>query len=106
MTTSRDTLSKSQTVTVAAIEERVSFLLEAREVIEKSQVDLVTWLERPSFNRLLTTSRTIRLLSARQSLWDGLIPDRGPNYKAQARKAPDVLRAKLDLLQARLVDAN
>jgi hypothetical protein len=33
MTTSRDTLSKSETVTVAAIEDRVPLLVEAREVI-------------------------------------------------------------------------
>jgi transposase len=54
MTTSRGTLSKSETVTVAAVEERVPLLVEAREVIvefhamikRKSQVDLGTWLER------------------------------------------------------------
>ena len=54
MTTSRDTLSKSETATVAAIEDRVPLLVAAREVTaefhamikRKSQVDLGTWLER------------------------------------------------------------
>jgi transposase len=54
MTTSRDTLSKSERVTVAAIEKRVALLVEARKVIaefhamikRKCQADLVTWLER------------------------------------------------------------
>jgi transposase len=54
MTISRDTLSKSETVTVAAIEDSVPLLVEAREVIaefhamirKKSRVDLGTWLER------------------------------------------------------------
>jgi hypothetical protein len=51
MTISRDTLSKSETVTVAAIEDRVPLLVEARKVIaefhaiirKKSQVDLDAW---------------------------------------------------------------
>ena len=54
MTTGRDTLSKSETVTIAAIEENVPLLVEAREVIaafhtmirKKAEADLDRWLER------------------------------------------------------------
>jgi transposase len=54
MTISRDTLSKSETVTVAAIEDRLPLLVEARETIaafhamirRKSQADLDPWIER------------------------------------------------------------
>ena len=54
MTTGRDTLSKSETVTIAAIEHGVPQLVEAREVItafhtmirKKAHADLDPWLER------------------------------------------------------------
>src|SRR5271163_2203211 len=54
MTTSRDTLSKSETVTIAAIEHSVPLLVEAREVVaafhaiirKKAHADLNPWLER------------------------------------------------------------
>jgi hypothetical protein len=54
MTISRDTLSKSEMVAAAAIEDRVPLLVEARKVIvglhamirRMSRVDLGTWLER------------------------------------------------------------
>ena len=54
MTIGRDDLSKSQTVTVAAIEGGVPQLVEAREVVaafqamirKKSLADLEPWLER------------------------------------------------------------
>jgi transposase len=54
LTIGRDTLSKSETVTVAAIEEQVPLLVEAREIIaafndmirRKSQPNLDLWLDR------------------------------------------------------------
>src|SRR5258708_13943976 len=54
MTNGRDTLSKSETVTIAAIEQGVPLLVEAREVItafhtmirKKAHADLDPWLER------------------------------------------------------------
>jgi transposase len=54
MTNGRDTLSKSETVTIAAIEQGVPLLVEAREVInafhtmirKKVHADLDPWLER------------------------------------------------------------
>lgn len=56
MATGRDTLSKSETVTVAAIEHGVPCLVEAREVItafntiirRKGRANLKPWLERAS----------------------------------------------------------
>jgi transposase len=53
MTNGRDTLSKAETVTVAAIENGVPLLVEAREIIAafqamirmKSLTDLGPWLE-------------------------------------------------------------
>jgi transposase len=53
MTTGRDTLSKSETVTIAAIEHGVPRLVEAREVVtafhtmirKKAHADLEPWLE-------------------------------------------------------------
>ena len=54
MTTGRDTLSKSETITIAAIENGVPLLVEAREVVaafhamirKKANADLDPWLER------------------------------------------------------------
>jgi transposase len=54
MTTGRDPLSKSETVTIAAIERGVPLLVEAREVVtafhtmirKKAHADLDPWLER------------------------------------------------------------
>jgi transposase len=54
MTLGRDTLSRSDTISVAAIEGNVPLLVQAREIIaafhamirKKSQVDLDAWLER------------------------------------------------------------
>lgn len=54
MTTSRDTLSKAETVTVAAVETGVPALIEAREIIaafhvmirRKTEGDLCAWIER------------------------------------------------------------
>jgi transposase len=53
LTISRDTLSKSETITVAAIEDQIPLLVEAREIIavfhamvrRKSQPDLDPWLD-------------------------------------------------------------
>jgi transposase len=81
MTVSRDTLSKSETVTVAAIEDSVPLLVEAREVIaefhamikKKSRVDLGTWLERAratlveSFGNGITNDRASAAITTGRS---------------------------------------
>ena len=54
MTTGRDTLSKSETVTIAAIEDGIPALVESREIIalfhamikSKAPAGLADWLER------------------------------------------------------------
>ncbi len=69
MTFSRDRLSKSETVTVAAIEDQVPLLVEAREIIaafhamirRKSQPNLDLWLDRARARRkLITDAPTLR----------------------------------------------
>ena len=54
MTTGRDTLSKSETVTIAAVESGVPLLTEAREIIagfhamirHKAETELTPWINR------------------------------------------------------------
>lgn len=58
MTLERNNLTKARTVTVAAIEERLPDLIEARDVVEsfhamlrdKSSDDLETWVNRADLN--------------------------------------------------------
>jgi transposase len=118
MTTSRDTLSKSETVTVAAIEDRVPLLVEAREVIaefhamikRKSQVDLGTWLERAratlveSFANGVTNDRAAVSAAITMGWSNG--QTEGQITKLKLVKRQMYGRGKLDLLQARLVGDN
>jgi hypothetical protein len=82
MTIGRDDLSKSETVTVAAIEGGVPLLVEAREVIaafqamirKKSIADLDPWLEKARtglVTSLATASSKTVLPSALRSLRHG-----------------------------------
>ena len=118
MTISRDTLSKSETVTVAAIEDSVPLLVEAREVIaefhamikKKSRVDLGTWPERAratlveSFANGITNDRAA-VSAAITAGWSNGQTE-GQITKLKLVKRQMYGRGKLDLLQARLVGAN
>jgi len=118
MTTSRDTLSKSETVTVAAIEDRVPLLAEAREVIaefhamiqRKSQVDLGTWLEWTratlveSFANGITNDKAA-VSAAITTGWSNGQTE-GQITKLKLVKRQMYGRGKLDLLQARLIGAD
>jgi transposase len=117
MTTGRDTLSKSETVTIAAIEEGVPLLVEAREVVaafhamirKKAHVDLDPWLERAraslvaSFANGVTKDRDA-VSAAITSLWSNGQTE-GQITKLKLVKRQMYGRAKLDLLQARLIGA-
>jgi transposase len=118
MTISRDTLSKSETVTVAAIEDRVPLLVEARKVIaefhamirRKSQVDLDAWLERAratlieAFANGITNDRAAVGAAITMGWSNG--QTEGQITKLKLVKRQMYGRGKLDLLQARLVGAN
>ncbi|WMT78935.1 ISL3 family transposase [Bradyrhizobium sp. Ash2021] len=117
MTTGRDTLSKSETVTIAAIEHGVPLLVEAREVItafhtmirKKSHADLDPWLERAcvslvaSFANGLTKDKAAVNAAITTSWSNG--QTEGQITKLKLVKRQMYGRAKLDLLQARLIGA-
>ena len=102
MTNGRDTLSKSETVTIAAIEQGVPLLVEAREVVtafhamirKKAHADLDPWLERASRKpRRLFRQRRHQGQGRRQrSDHDVLVQrtDRRPDHQAQARQTSNV----------------
>jgi len=118
MTISRDTLSKSETVTVAAIEDRLPLLVEAREIIaafhtmirKKSQADLDPWIERARSSLVASFATGVikdkAAVSAAITLqWsNGQIE--GQITKLKLVKRQMYGRGKLDLLQARLLGAN
>jgi transposase len=87
MTVGRDTLSKSETVTVAAIEDGVPLLVQAREIIaefhtmirKKCQADLDAWLERASLHHSPTASPRTEPPSVPRSYC------RGPTAKQRAK---------------------
>ena len=117
MTTGRDTLSKSETVTIAAIEGGVPLLVEAREVVaafhvmirKKAHADLEPWLERAraslvaSFANGVTKDRDA-VSAAITSSWSNGQTE-GQITKLKLVKRQMYGRAKLDLLQARLIGA-
>ncbi|SEF11113.1 Transposase [Rhizobiales bacterium GAS191] len=117
MTTGRDTLSKSETVTIALIEGGVPLLVEAREVIaafhamirKKVEADLDPWLERArsslvaAFANGITKDRAA-VSAAITSSWSNGQTE-GQITKLKLVKRQMYGRAKIDLLQARLVGA-
>jgi transposase len=117
MTTGRDTLSKSETVTVAAVECGVPLLVEAREIItafhamirKKSHAGLDPWLERAtgslvaSFANGVTKDKSA-VSAAITSAWSNGQTE-GQITKLKLVKRQMYGRAKLDLLQARLIGA-
>jgi hypothetical protein len=102
MTNGRDTLSKSETVTIAAIEQGVPLLLKAREVItachtmirKKAHVDLDPWLERACASLVASFANGVikdkaAVNAAITTSWSNG-PDRGPDHQAQVGQASDV----------------
>jgi transposase len=118
MTTSRDDLSKSDSVTIAAIEEGTPSLVEAREIVDafhdmlrtKAAADLPTWIERASKSLIGSFANGVRkdfaaVRSAITSMWSSGQTE-GQITKLKLVKRQMYGRAKLDLLQARLVGAD
>ena len=117
MTVGRDGLSKSETVVVAAIERGAPLLVQAREVIAAFQamvrrrllVDLEPWLERaltglvaPFANGIIKDKAAVS--AAISSNWSNGQTE-GHITKLKLVKRQMYGRAKLDLLQARLIGA-
>ena len=117
MTISRDGLSKSETVVVAAIERGVTLLRQAREIIaafqamvrRKSLVDLDPWLEQARTSLVAPFVKGIvkdkaAVSAAISSNWSNGQTE-GQITKLKLVKRQMYGRAKLDLLQARLIGA-
>jgi transposase len=117
MTTGRDTLSKSETVTIAAIEHGVPPLVEAREVItafhtmirKKAHADLDPWLERACASLVASFANgrikdKAAIDAAITTPWSNGQTE-GQITKLKLVKRQMYGRAKLDLLQARLIGA-
>jgi transposase len=117
MTNGRDTLSKSETVTIAAIEHGVPLLVEAREVItafhtmirKKAHIDLDPWLERACASLFASFANGVikdkaAVNAAITTSWSNGQTE-GQITKLKLVKRQMYGRAKLDLLQARLIGA-
>lgn len=117
MTISRDRLSKSESITIAAIEDGVPPLVEARTTIaifqamirKKIVADLEPWLERAkpslvaSFANGVVKDRAA-VVAAITSPWSNGQTE-GQITKLKLVKRQMYGRGKLDLLQARLIGA-
>ena len=117
LTTGRDTLSKSETITIAAIEQSVPSLIEAREIIaefhamirKKAGASLEPWLERAQASPVSAFARGVRkdLAAVRAAIvspWSNGQTE-GQITKLKLVKRQMYGRAKLDLLEARLIGA-
>ena len=117
MTIGRDDLSKSETVTVAAIEAGAPLLVEAREIIAAFQVmirkkclaDLDPWLERPRSGLAASFANGVvkdlaAVSAAITSAWSNGQTE-GQITKLKLVKRQMYGRGKLDLLQARVIGA-
>ena len=102
MTTGRDTLSKSETITIAAIERSIPALVEARTIIadfhgmirKKAGASLETWLERACSSPVASFASGVRkdlaaVRAAITSPWSNG-QNRRADHEAQAGQAPDV----------------
>src|SRR4051794_27892691 len=102
MTVGRDTLSKAETVTVAAVEAGVPTLIEAREIIaqfhgmipRRAAAELSPWMERAraslvaSFARGVTNDEAA-VRAAITSPWSNGQTERS-DHAPQARQTPNV----------------
>ncbi|MGV1873399.1 ISL3 family transposase [Agrobacterium rosae] len=117
MTIGRDDLSKSQTVTIAAIEGGVPQLVEARELVaafqamirKKSLADLEPWLERARSSLVAAFAIGIAkdraaVSAAIKSPWSNGQTE-GQITKLKLVKRQMYGRGKIDLLQARVIGA-
>jgi transposase len=117
MTTGRDLLSKSETVTIAAIETGVLPLVEARTLIiefqsmirNKAPAGLKNWLERASQSLVVSFARGVTndeaaVRAAMTLSWSNGQTE-GQITKLKLVKRQMYGRGKLDLLQARLIGA-
>ena len=118
LTISRDTLSKSETVTVAVIEDQVPLLVEAREIIagfhdmirRKSQPNLDPWLDQARASLVASFANGVikdkaAVGAAIDSPWSNGQTE-GQITKLKLVKRQMYGRGKLDLLQARMLGAN
>ncbi|MUO31846.1 hypothetical protein BBK91_027240, partial [Agrobacterium vitis] len=117
MTLERNNLTKAQTMTVAAIEERLPDLVEARDVVEsfhemlrrKSKDDLDTWIDRAATSLVASFANGVirdraAVQNAITSIWlNG--QTEGQINKLKLIKRQMYGRGKLDLLEARIVGA-
>jgi transposase len=117
MTTAHDNLSKADTVTIAAIEERVPTLVEARKLVERFQVmlrqkliaDLDPWIASASESLIASFANGITkdkeaVSAAITEPWSNGQTE-GQITKLKLVKRQMYGRAKIDLLQARLIGA-
>jgi transposase len=115
MTNGRDALSKAETVTVAAIEDGMPLLVEAREIIaafqamvrKKSLADLEPWLERARSSLVASFANGVikdqaAVSAAITSPWSNGQTE-GQITKLKLVKRQMYGRGKLDLLQARVI---
>jgi transposase len=117
MTFGRDTLSKAETVTVAAVEAGVPALVEAREIItefhgmirRRAAAELSSWIERAraslvaSFARGVTNDEAAVRAAITSSWSNGQTEGQITRLKLVRRQMYG--RGKIDLLQARLIGA-
>lgn len=117
MTTSRDSLSKSESVTIAAIEEGVPALVEARQVISdfhgmvrtRAVAQLPAWIDRAATSLVTSFANGVRrdiaaVHAAISSPWSNGQTE-GQVTRLKLVKRQMYGRAKLDLLEARLIGA-
>ena len=118
MTTARDHLSKADTVTIAAIEGRIPTLVEARTLVERFQamlrqkliVNLDPWIASASASLIASFASGIikdkeAVRAAITEPWSNGQTE-GQITKLKLVKRQMYGRAKIDLLQARLIGAN
>jgi len=118
MANGRDLLSKSETVTIAAIEAGVPLLVEARMLIldfqsmirDKAAAGLENWLERAGQSLITSFARGVTndeaaVRAAMTLPWSNGQTE-GQITKLKLVKRQMYGRAKIDLLQARLVGAS
>ncbi len=117
MTVGRDGLSKAETVIVAAIEDGVPLLVEAREIVaafqamirKKSLANLEPWLDRASSSLVASFGSGVfkdkaAVSAAITSPWSNGQTE-GQITKLKLVKRQMYGRGKLDLLQARVIGA-
>ena len=118
MTLERNNLTKAQTITVAAIEERLPDLVEARDVVEgfhdmlrrKSSGDLEAWIERAAKSLVASFANGVirdraAIQNAITSQWSNGQTE-GQITKLKLVKRQMYGRGKLDLLEARVIGPN